>query len=109
MKLIRRLLCVLLVSGGAVPAHAGIPVIDALSFQQAVLEVLNSVQQISNQVTQITNQITAINNQIKQIQQLRDQFEALTGSRNLGEILNNPLLHNYVPPDLVENYNDLQK
>jgi type IV secretion system protein VirB5 len=63
----------------------GIPVIDAANLVQTVQQVIHD--------------ITAIQNQIQQIQQMRDQLKSLNGFRNLGNILNNPLLRNYVPPE----------
>ena len=70
---------------GANAAHAGIPVIDVAALIQAVQEVMQSIQQITNQ--------------IRQIEQLQAQVEAITGARNLGAILNNPALQNYIPAD----------
>lgn len=66
-------------------AQAGIPVIDVAGLVQAVQEVMQSVQQITNQ--------------IRQIEQLQAQVEAVTGARNLGAIMNNPALQNYIPAD----------
>jgi type IV secretion system protein VirB5 len=73
---------------GAPAAHAGIPVIDVANLLQAVMEVINSVTQITNQVSQI--------------RQLYAQYQAITGARNLGAILNNPALQNYIPRDAVQ-------
>jgi type IV secretion system protein VirB5 len=71
---------------GAAPARSqGIPVIDAANLAQAVQQVIHD--------------ITAINNQVQQITQLQQQLSSLNGMRNLGNILNNPLLTNYVPAE----------
>jgi type IV secretion system protein VirB5 len=83
---------------GASPAHAGIPVIDVANLMQAVMDVLNSVEQITNQVTQIENQT-------QQIQRAQRQIDSMTGSRNLGDVFNNPMLQNYLPPDALDAYN----
>lgn len=70
----------------AAPAHAqGIPVIDIQSILQAILAGLQYATEIENQVTQI--------------EQLGSQVQAITGSRGLGAILNNPLIQNYLPQD----------
>jgi type IV secretion system protein VirB5 len=61
----------------------GIPVID----------IANLIQTIQ----QVVNDITKIENQVEQIQQLHGQLNSITGARNLGAILNNPALQNYVP------------
>ena len=68
---------------GATAANAGIPVIDVAAIVQAVQEVMQSVQQVTNQ--------------IRQIEQLQSQVDAITGARNLGAVLNNPALQNYIP------------
>lgn len=70
----------------ASPARAqGIPVIDAANLVQTIQQVIHD--------------ITAIQNQIMQIQQLHHQLSSLNGIRNLGQILNNPLLRNYIPAE----------
>jgi type IV secretion system protein VirB5 len=68
------------------PARAtGIPVIDIANLLQTLLQVLND--------------ITEIENQVQQIRQLENQLRSLNGVRNLGNILNNPALRNYVPAE----------
>ncbi len=79
---------------GANAAHAGIPVIDVAGLVQAVQEVMQSIQQITNQ--------------IRQIEQLQAQVEAITGARNLGAILNNPALQNYIPANATDVLGNVQ-
>lgn len=68
------------------PARAGgIPVIDVANLAQAVQQVMN--------------EIASINNQVQQIRQLQQQIDSLNGRRQLGEILDNPALSNYVPAE----------
>ena len=67
------------------PARAGIPVIDVASLIQAVLEVLNSITQVKNQYDQIVG--------------LGQQIESISNARSLGDVMNSPLLQNYVPRD----------
>lgn len=74
----------LLASAGAANAQ-GIPVIDIANLVQSIMQVINDV--------------TKIQNQVEQIEQLRSQVNAITGSRNLGTILNSAGLNNYVPAD----------
>ena len=71
-------------SAGSARAQ-GIPVIDIANLIQTILQVLNDVTEIENQVQQIT--------------QLGDQLKSINGMRNLGNILNNPMLKNYVPAE----------
>jgi type IV secretion system protein VirB5 len=78
--------CVLASSLGAGGARAqGIPVIDVANVIQSIQQVLNGV--------------TSIENQLQQIRQLQNQLSSINGLRNLGQVFNNPLLHNYVPAE----------
>ncbi|MBC7376409.1 MAG: type IV secretion system protein [Burkholderiaceae bacterium] len=72
------------VSAGNVRAQ-GIPVIDIANLVQTILQVLNDVTKINNQVQQITT--------------LQSQLDSINGTRNLGNVFNNPTLKNYVPPE----------
>ena len=64
---------------------AGIPVIDVANLVQTIQQVIHD--------------ISAIQNQVMQIQQFQQQLSSLNGIRNLGQVLNNPLLRNYVPAE----------
>lgn len=78
--------CIVATACAAMPARAsGIPVIDVANLLQTIQQVLND--------------ITAIQNQVQQITQLQDQVRSINGSRNLGQVFNNPLLRNYVPAE----------
>lgn len=79
----------------ATGASAGVPVVDAGSIAQAVIQV----QQLKDQIT----------NQITQIKSLQSQYAALTGSRNLGDLFNNPALRNYLPTDYANLYDAVKK
>ncbi len=86
MKLFRRFSIALVVSMSCTGARAqGIPVIDIANLIQTIQQVMDD--------------ITKIENQVQQIEQLQHQLNSITGSRNLGSILNNPALQNYVPTD----------
>ena len=78
--------CLVAGTFGAGNARAqGIPVIDVANLVQTIMQVMNDV--------------TEINNQVQQITQLQSQLNSINGMRNLGNILNNPLLRNYVPAE----------
>jgi type IV secretion system protein VirB5 len=82
----------ILITLGAHYARAGgIPVIDAANLVQTVQQVVND--------------ITKINNQIQQIKQLQTQIESISGTRNLGDVFNNPLLKNYIPAEAFSHLN----
>lgn len=71
----------------------GIPVIDVANLIQTVQQVLNDV--------------TKIKNQVEQINQLQSQIASMNGTRMLGEVADNPQLHNYVPPNAYAEVNAL--
>jgi len=64
----------------------GIPVMDASSIAQAILQV----QELQ-----------------RQFEQARDHLDSVTGSRNLGDLLRNPDLRGYLPDDMKDVYDDL--
>lgn len=71
------------------PVHAQIPVTDGASITQRIANQVETIAKWKMQYDQMTGQI----NQMKQ------QYESLTGSRGLGQIMNNPLLRDYLPDD----------
>jgi len=89
MKAIKQVLASALLAGSVVTgnvAHAGIPVIDSANLAQAIAQVNAWAQQYQQMVAQIN--------------EIRQQYAALTGTRNLGELFNNPLLQASVPADV---------
>ena len=79
-------------------AHAGIPVIDAAN-------LANSIQQVvawGQQYTQMTQQITQLQQQITQAQQA---FNNLNGIRGMANLVNNPALRTYLPPNWNQTMN----
>lgn len=68
---------------------SGIPVID-------VAKIANDT---ANQAANIAKYIQMIDQYKMQIEQMRSQYESLTGSRGLGSLLNNPQFANYLPND----------
>lgn len=70
-------------------AHAQIPVTDGASIAQTAIEFAENAIRWKQQVDQLK----------EQIDQAEREYEALTGSRNLGTILNDPSLRDYLPDD----------
>ena len=66
-------------------AHAGIPVIDAASLTQAILQVQSWAQQYQQMV--------------QQIQQAQQQYNSISGIRNMASLVNNPAARQYLPAD----------
>jgi type IV secretion system protein VirB5 len=83
------------VIAGSLNARAqGIPVIDVANLVQTVQQVVNDITQISNQVQQIT--------------QMQSHLSSINGVRNLGNVLNNPMLRNYIPAEAYTQLNVVQ-
>ncbi|MDC7692800.1 type IV secretion system protein [Asticcacaulis sp. DXS10W] len=78
-------------------ASAVTPVIDASNLAQAVKQV--SAWQ--KQYTQMAEQISHLR---ASYEKTKAQLDALTGSRGLGAIIDNPRIREVLPPDLVETY-----
>ncbi len=75
-----------IVLGGSLPARAsGIPVVDVANLAQSVLQVLAWMQQIQDMSWQLQRQ--------------QQQLKAITGSRNMGSLLQNLGLMGIVPYD----------
>ncbi|MHA6823900.1 P-type DNA transfer protein VirB5 [Ralstonia pseudosolanacearum] len=77
-------LCFSTASAAGIP---GIPVLDGSNLVQAILMVQNLKTQID---------------------QLRSQYEALTGNRGLGMIQNNPMLRSYLPDQWQSVYDQVK-
>jgi type IV secretion system protein VirB5 len=86
--------CLLSVSAiGAV--QASLPVIDIANLTQAISQVNAWKQQYDQMAQQYT--------------QLKQQYAAMTGTRNLGNIANNPALQAVIPPDVADLYASIQQ
>lgn len=79
-------------------AGAQIPVTDvALNTQTQTNQQMNFAKFVE-QVTQLKNQL----------EQAKQQYEALTGTRGLGDLFNNPALRQYLPQDWTGLYDAVQ-
>lgn len=98
---IKKVFAAILVAGSVIispAAHAGIPVLDAANLAQAIMEVMSWAEQYG----QMVEEIEQLNQQYNQAVQ---QYNSLTGSRGLGDILNNQALQGVVPTNLTSTYN----
>ena len=77
---------VMLWAGPVTKAEAGIPVIDSANLVQSVMQALSWMQQLQQMQQQIV--------------QAEQQITAITGSRNMGSLLNNLALAGVVPSDV---------
>lgn len=79
-------------------AHAQIPVTDVASIGT----------QVTNQIETIAKWKLQYDQMISQIEQAKQQYESLTGSRGLGNIMNNPALRDYLPGDWQAVYDSVR-
>ncbi|MDD5375059.1 P-type DNA transfer protein VirB5 [Acidithiobacillus sp.] len=70
-------------------AFAQIPVTDGASIAQQVTAQIETIAKWKMQYDQM----------MSQIEQAKQQYESLTGSRGLGNIMNDPALRDYLPAD----------
>ena len=77
----------------ALPARAGIPVIDAANLAQQIQQVIAWAQQYQQMVSQFTKLQ-------QQLQQMQTMTSKLDGGRGLGSILQNPAIVNALPPEM---------
>lgn len=84
-------LAVLLANASPVFA-AGIPVIDTTSMAARAAEHMESLAKYMEQIATLKSQLESA----------QRQYAALTGTRNLGDILNNPAIRNSLPTDVKE-------
>lgn len=77
-------------------AHAQIPVTDGASIAQDMMNHVETIAKWKQQYDQMKEQIDKLTQQISETQTV---WNTLKGSRNLGSILNNDLLTQYLPQD----------
>jgi type IV secretion system protein VirB5 len=80
-------------------ANAQIPVTDGASIAQDIMSQVETMAKWKEQYDQMT----------QQIDQLKQQYQAITGTRGLGDILNNPSLSSYLPAEWQQVYNQVRQ
>lgn len=91
MRILILAIAALCLSSGA---GAQIPVTDAAALSQATAAHAEDIAKAVEQIGQLKTQV----------EQLRQQYAALTGGRGLGAILNDPRLREYLPEDWKQVY-----
>jgi type IV secretion system protein VirB5 len=84
---------------GSHAAHAQIPVTDVASISQSVTQQVETIAKWKMQYDQM----------IGQIDQAKQQFESMNGSRGMGNIMNDPALRDYLPADWQGVYDNVKK
>ena len=83
---------------GSHAARAQIPVTDGASIAQSVAQQVETIAKWKLQYDQM----------MSQIEQAKQQYESLTGSRGLGTILNDPATRDYLPGDWQAVYDSVK-
>lgn len=81
-------------------AGMALSALSAASFAQIpVTDGASIAQQTASQIETIAKWKLQYDQMVSQINQQKQQFESLTGTRGLGTIMNNPALREYLPAD----------
>lgn len=102
-KILTLLMVATCIAGG--PARAQIPTTDILA---NITELMNQTQDMTQWAEQLQQMYRQIDEMQKQYEQLEAQAEAISGTRNLGDIFNNPLFRNYLPDDWQNVYDEIK-
>ena len=90
MKKAVKFLFILSISVAISPtAYAQIPVTDSAAISKSVQQQVETMAKWKAQYDQMTTSID----------QMKAEYQALTGARNLGDIFNNPQFRDYIPAD----------
>lgn len=73
--------------------------------QEAVIDAA-AIAQLATQAGTLADQLSEAKNQVTE---LKNTYGSLTGSRNLGTIMNNPALRNYLPQDWQKVYDSVKQ
>ncbi|KHS07998.1 P-type DNA transfer protein VirB5 [Xanthomonas euvesicatoria pv. euvesicatoria] len=79
-------------------AYAGVPV-----------TVVADVPSTINQIETIAKWKAQYDQMVSQIDQMKQQYASVTGSRGLGQIMNNPALRDYLPSDWQSVYDSMRQ
>lgn len=80
----------------------------AVFAQIPVTDIAQNTQTALNQVANIAQYIAQVEQLKIQVQQQMEQYKALTGSRNLGDIFNDPKYRQYLPADWQKVYDSVR-
>lgn len=96
MKKILALSCTVLLCS---LSNAQIPVTDVASIQQQVSSQIETIAKWQSQYEQMTTRID----------QAKQQYESITGSRGLGEVFNDPSMRDYLPAEWQSVYDSVKR
>lgn len=99
MMQMKRLVAILAGSIALIPTARAQFTVNVNSDIPAMINQAQTMAQWGNQYQQMVQQIT----------HLKNQYDALTGNRGLGQILNNPALRTYLPDQWASIYDQVRK
>lgn len=73
--------------------------VEVAQSQIPVTDGTHIATSVANQVESITKWVTQFNQLKTQITQYKQQYESITGNRNMGALFDNPLLKSALPPE----------
>lgn len=77
-------------------------------FGASVVTVVNDYPATRNQIQTMAQWAKQYQQMIQQITHLKNQYDAITGNRGLGQILNNPSLRTYLPDGWASIYDQIR-
>jgi type IV secretion system protein VirB5 len=82
--------------------------IYSTAFAQIPVTVTTDAPAVAHQIQTMTKWAAQYQQMLHQIEQARQHYESLTGSRGLGTIMNNPQLREYLPTDWQQVYDSVR-
>lgn len=104
MKLKKSLIAATLAMACVFPSQAGIPVSVILDATAQVNQIQNFAQMLK-EYAMLVDQLTEMR---RQLSQMEKEYDSVTGSRNLGEILNDPEFKQYLPDNWKGVYQNIR-
>ena len=95
-KAIRFLILSLSLIGMGGNAYAGLPVFDGSVLSNSISSWAAQAVNMAKQLTELQKQYQTMQQEYQQLQQT---YQSISGIRNMGDIVNNPALRKYLPPD----------
>ncbi|MFC3279292.1 P-type DNA transfer protein VirB5 [Xanthomonas fragariae] len=87
---------------------AGLLMFGGYANAQVPVTVTSDLPAITNQIETMAKWKTQYDQMVGQLNQVQKQYEAVTGPRGLGQIMNNPALRDYLPSDWQNVYDSVR-
>jgi type IV secretion system protein VirB5 len=80
-----------------------------VAYAQWTVNVNSDIPAMMNQVQTMAQWAKQYEQMVQQITQMKNQYDSMTGTRGLGQILNNPTLRTYLPDQWASIYDQVRK